>query len=410
MVLLPLHAHPHPGCARGVIEEQHFLDRAGLDLAVFAELHRDRGEAVGLLRHVEPEGIGLAFIDPDQRVGERRGQERKDRDQDAQHRQRGGITKVADAAPPGAVTRNQRRSDARDQEHRQRRQRTEEGQTPPHVVQDIVPHLMPHHSCDFLRGAAIKQVVVEADADGRADPRDVGRNPLGLLRGVEQVDMFRGNVLGLRHRDDPVADRPGGQLGICVEQRRDEDRSDQHGECQERGDHPGGHDPPVFGEAPDHGVNRHRQQRHDHQVDPEPLGQIEQPASKALVHQIVLLLAHETGVDRPRQGQYGASNRVAQHGDPGDPGRAFEQPLAQITELHRQAEPQQQSVDQHRNQRAPRDQPVAALKIGVGLGAGRALQRIEPGPGRGLDIEAASLGSSMCRPWQHDHSQGSEWQ
>jgi len=60
-----------------MVEEQCLLDRPRLDLAIFGKLHRRLGKAIRLARSIQTEDIRLDLVPPDQRVGDRRRDQRQ---------------------------------------------------------------------------------------------------------------------------------------------------------------------------------------------------------------------------------------------------------------------------------------------------------------------------------------------
>ena len=227
MARLPFHRHADAGAARGMVVEQHLLERARLELAIFAELHVDHGVGVGLARRLEPERVGLALADPGHGVEHGRKQEDREREDNSEHGRNRGIADIANA-PTLAITREQPRRGPPQQEEQADRDQRQIEQRLGDVAEDVMPHLMSHHRHHALGGRAVEEIVVEADADRRAEAGDVGRDALGLFRGVEHIDVVGRDMLGVGHRQDARPHRPFGHWGIFVEQRREKYRRDHH--------------------------------------------------------------------------------------------------------------------------------------------------------------------------------------
>ena len=101
------------------------------------------------------------------------------------------------------------------------------------VIQHVVAHLMRHHRADFRWCGAIEQIIVQRNTGCAEETADVGADPLGLLGGIEVIDVFGGNAVGAGHGKDFVADGAFGKWSISVEKRRDEhwpDHDEQHDE------------------------------------------------------------------------------------------------------------------------------------------------------------------------------------
>ena len=248
-------------------------------------------------------------------------------------------------------------------------------------------HFMAHHRLDPVNVGAVEQIVVERDPDGRAEPRDIGGNPLGLLRRVDHIDVVGRDVLFMGDAQYFGSHRPLGHRGIFIEQRLDEQWREHDHHREHRRQRAARPQPPALRAVADHGVDDHEHQRADDQPDAEQLRLLETPFGQGLVGHAVLMLAIVSGVDRPGQGQHRAGDRerdrinrwlepfvAGQFGGPATPRR-------------RPAEAEHQPVGQDRDQSAPQGEPVAAFEIGIGLGPRGAVQRVEIGARRGLGIE-----------------------
>ena len=386
-----------------MVEEQHLFKRAGFDLAVFGQAHRHLSETVGFARGVETEGIGFAFGPADQRILRRGHCQHPQAQTDREHRQRGRIAHLAHP-PPFAEPADKHGSHPAGHEQAEREQAQHDANDPPDVVELVVPHLVPHHREDFVFPGPFEQIVIERDADRRAETGDIGRNALVLLRLVEHVNVLGGYVVPGGDCLDPIAQRTGLEFGIFVEQRRNEDRPQHHADQHEQADHARPPQPPAAWRAANDSVDRGYDERHEHQRHGEADRLFPRPGAEILIEQIVAFLAHVSGVDRPWQRHDRSDQRIGEGSDRGDDPCALAHPLCEPPDGARDAEAQQQPVDQNANQRTPEQQPVPSLEIRIRLGARRALERIEIGPRRRFDIEGPRGGNQQFQhvrpPWR----------
>ena len=84
--------------AAGVVEEQEFLDRAGMHLAVFGQLHGRLGKTVGLACGIQAERVGLGFHAAGDGVGHRRHEEHENGEQCCKQLQPGHVADTVNVA------------------------------------------------------------------------------------------------------------------------------------------------------------------------------------------------------------------------------------------------------------------------------------------------------------------------
>src|SRR5215210_6244245 len=97
LLRLPPHRHQDAVATAGMVEEDPLLQRTGGELAVFAELQRDLGEAVRLTGGVEAEDVRLRLGRADEGVVERCEHEEEDREHRHEQRQAGRVAHPAKA-------------------------------------------------------------------------------------------------------------------------------------------------------------------------------------------------------------------------------------------------------------------------------------------------------------------------
>ena len=84
--------------AAGMVEEQEFLDRAGMHLAVFGQLHCRLGKTVRLACGIQAERVGLGFHVAGDGVGHRRHGEHEDGEHCREQRQPGHVADTVNVA------------------------------------------------------------------------------------------------------------------------------------------------------------------------------------------------------------------------------------------------------------------------------------------------------------------------
>ena len=185
----------------GMVEEQEFLDRAGMHLAVFGQLHGRLGKTVGLACGIQAERVGLGFHAVGDGVGHRRHEEHEDGEQCREQWQPGHVADTAQspAFAPAAFGPPEAPAHEREGEHDDE---AEEHDALVDVVQHVVAHLVAEHGLDLIGRTALEQVVVEADAGGTEHAADIRAYALALARGIEPVHVGGGNAIGPRHRQD----------------------------------------------------------------------------------------------------------------------------------------------------------------------------------------------------------------
>src|SRR5882757_4602615 len=79
--LTPTHRIVNAEARAGMIEEDEFLNRTWIGLAVLGQFQADLGETARFARQVQTEAVSLDFLRPRERVDDRRCEEREEREQ-----------------------------------------------------------------------------------------------------------------------------------------------------------------------------------------------------------------------------------------------------------------------------------------------------------------------------------------
>src|ERR1017187_9875206 len=99
ILLLPAHGVIDSVVAAGMVEEDVLLHRAGMHLAILAQMNRSLRETVGLAAGIQSEHVGFVLGSARVSVEQRRGDESYDRDQQNDQRQHRRVADAADLPP-----------------------------------------------------------------------------------------------------------------------------------------------------------------------------------------------------------------------------------------------------------------------------------------------------------------------
>ena len=199
-------------------------------------------------------------------------------------------------------------------------------------------------------------------------PADVGAHARRLTRGVELVDVVDRHAIRLGHLQYGCLDLAVRDRLVGVEQRVDPDRRDQEDPDQQGDAQYRAPKPPAFARAADNGVKQTDRQREQQRAHRQPDHLFAEPRPESLRGHAVVVLAHESLVDRQRQRQDKAGDRKQRAVD-----RVAEERLAADTlrpVAHPRGAPPAQQHDRNckPEQKVPELQPVAAFEVRVRAG------------------------------------------
>ena len=347
-----------------MIVEQGLLEPARIEFSVFPKLQRDLREPFRLLARVQSVHVGLGLLRPGDGVGHGRQDEEVAGDEDCEDRHARDVAHPAHP-PGGAISPHERVEREAKKPECEDDQDAEEDDALVGVVQDVVPHLVPHHGLDLRQRAALEQVVVQSDALRAEKSADVGRDARRLPRGVRDEDVLRRNAVGASEREDRSADGLVGQPRVFVEEREDEDGRDQEGERDEQSRGERSPDPPGPRRPTQHAVEKNDRQAAQEDRERELLETVAHPGPERLCGQAVLVLAEETLVDRQRKDEDRRHDDVLCPVEKCLHRSAFRPPLRPVAHLRRPSEREQQPRDPDSVEESPEMQPVPALEVGV---------------------------------------------
>src|SRR5260370_38766 len=86
------------------------------------------------------------------------------------------------------------------------------------VVEHVMAHFMSHDRADLRKGALFEQIIVQGDPGGAEHAGYVRTDARCLTGGVDFEDLLHGNLIGLRHGQNRVADFRVRQRLVSVEE------------------------------------------------------------------------------------------------------------------------------------------------------------------------------------------------
>src|SRR5438093_3453121 len=162
-----------------MIENDEFLQRRRIELAISAEFERCFRHAVRLARSVNSESIRFSFCHAYYRVEKWRSNEKQCAQDQNEQRQSGWISSAAHApsGPPtlhGCVEENTSKRESDEDENSKISQQLRA------MIENVMAHLVCHHHANFLECALFEQIIIERDTRCAEDSRDVCAYPRGL--------------------------------------------------------------------------------------------------------------------------------------------------------------------------------------------------------------------------------------
>src|SRR5437762_1078861 len=167
-----------------MVEEKHFFERTGIELAIVAEFEINKRFAVGLASGIESEDIGFVLLRARPGVRDWSQHKKENRKHQDSQRQCGNITDFVNS-PLLAPTLNARDHAPVKKGKSNHREHAAEEHILVNVVQDVMTHLVSHHRLDFFGRAAVEKVVIQNNPLAAEKAADIGAYAGGLPRRID---------------------------------------------------------------------------------------------------------------------------------------------------------------------------------------------------------------------------------
>ena len=172
------------------------------------------------------------------------------------------------------------------------------------MMENVVPHLMPHSGFDLGQSAAFKQIVIQRNPHRAAEAADVSADPIRLAGSVKFIHVGGGNPVGARHTQDWILDFRIFELFILIEERRNINRRDETHEGGEHNHHHCAPHPPIPAQSSHQPEQRYDQDRTQHDSHSQTHELVAHPSAEVLIQQPILMLAKVSFVDRERKTEH----------------------------------------------------------------------------------------------------------
>ncbi len=200
-----------------------------------------------------------------------------------------------------------------------------------------------------------------------AKAADICTHARGLARRVHLVDLLCRNPIGASEAQDRLGDSRIIQNGEFVEDRKNEDRRDHDPENHENNGNDAASDRPTARPVADHANEQDREDSKQYDVYEQYFELVAKPGPECLRRKPVLTLTNESFVHGKWSAQDGSEHQEFRPINKSLQWLESCDAFGKIAHPSGPTEVQQQNVERDSIKKIPKDQPISAFKIRVGL-------------------------------------------